>query len=144
MKPTKCSVAVFLVKPTNDKEFLVVKRPPDDDRLPNVWGLPAVTIKDEELPEQAVSRVGVEKLVTEIKPIGLLGIKSADRGDYQLILMDIKAKLIGSEPNVKNSVTQSTKYVNQKWVSDYNVLKEAASKGSLCSQIVLDLQNISY
>ncbi|OGD11109.1 hypothetical protein A2395_03985 [Candidatus Amesbacteria bacterium RIFOXYB1_FULL_47_9] len=144
MKPTKCSVAVFLVKPTNDKEFLVVKRPPDDDRLPNVWGLPAVTIKDEELPEQAVLRVGVEKLVTEIKPIGFLGIKSADRGDYQFILMDIKAKLIGSEPNVKNSVTQSTKYVDQKWVSDFSVLKEAASKGSLCSQIVLDRQNISY
>jgi hypothetical protein len=45
MKPTKCSVAVFLINPQNENEFLAVKRPADDDKLPNVWGLPAVTIK---------------------------------------------------------------------------------------------------
>jgi ADP-ribose pyrophosphatase YjhB (NUDIX family) len=144
MKPIKCSVAVYLMNPNNKDEFLVVKRPPDDDKLPNVWGLPAVTVKGEELPEQAVIRVGSEKLCTEIKPLGFFGIKYADRGNYVLILMDIKAELIGSEPKVTNSTSQSTKYVDQKWVSDYSVLKEAASKGSLCSQIVLDSKNILY
>ncbi len=144
MKPTKFSVAVFLINPENIQEFLIVKRPPDDERLPNVWGLPAVTIKGNELPEDAARRIGKEKLNTEIKPIGFLGIKRVDRGDYDFILMDIKAELIGPQPLVKEAVTQNTKYVDQQWVSDIDILKEAASKGSLCSQIILDNHLLGY
>lgn len=144
MKPVKFSVAVFLINPHNEHEFLVVQRPADDDNLPNVWGLPAVTIKNDELPELAVQRVGKEKLNTDIKPHSFLGIKYAERENYNLILMDIKATVVGNDPSVTNATTENTKYVNQQWTSDLDILKEAASKGSLCSQIVLDKNNISY
>lgn len=144
MKPIKISVAVFLINPQDTNEFFIVKRPPDDDRLPNVWGLPAVTITNDELPEDAVRRLGKEKLNTKIEPTGFVGIKHADRGDHDFILMDIKAKLSGNEPEVTKAKTENTKYVDQKWTSDLNQLKEAARKGSLCSQIVLDKNSISY
>ncbi|MDD2225306.1 MAG: NUDIX hydrolase [Candidatus Shapirobacteria bacterium] len=144
MKDTKFSVAIFLINPENDKEFLIVKRPEDDDKLPNVWGLPAVTIKGNELPEDAVRRVGKEKLNTEIEPVGFMGIKRVDRGDYDFILMDIKSKLVGRAPSVFKAKTVNTKYIDQKWTMDLNLLKEAASKGSLCSQIILDVNFIEY
>lgn len=144
MKPTKFSVAVYIVNPDNKQEFLIVKRPPDDDMLPNVWGLPAVTIEQDELPEAAAKRVGKEKLNTNIESVSFIGIKRVDRGDYDFILMDIKAKLIGNQPSVKEATTGHTKYIDQKWTSDLQTLTEAASKGSLCSQIILDTNNISY
>lgn len=144
MKPIKFAIAIFLVNPNKDKEFLIVKRPADDDRLPNVWGLPAVTVKDSELPEGVVRRIGREKLNTDVEPTEFLGIKRADRGDYDLILMDVKARLTGKEPSVQKAQTINTKYVDQKWTNDMSLLIEAASKGALCSQIVLDVNSISY
>ncbi len=143
-KPIKTSVAVFLKNPINAKEFLIVKRPPEDEDLPNVYGLPAGTIKNGELPEQAVIRIGKEKLNTEIKPSKFVGSKYIDRGSYILILMDIEANLLGKAPNVADAVTTNTKYVDQMWTSDYTKLVEAASKGSLCTQIILDTVGMSY
>ena len=61
-----------------------------------------------------------------------------------LFLMDIESKLVGDPPDVSKATTTGTKYVDQQWTSDYSVLKEAASKGSLCSQIFLDHKNIPY
>lgn len=48
-------------------------------------------VNEGELPEDAVRRLGVEKLTTNIEPVSYLGIQYADRGEYELILMDIKA-----------------------------------------------------
>ena len=42
MLPVKHSVAVMVVR---GDEILVIRRPPDDDELPGVWGLPAGTIR---------------------------------------------------------------------------------------------------
>ena len=143
-KPIKTAIAVFLRNPNNKSQFLIVKRPPDDESLPNVYDLPAGSIKDGELPEQVVYRVGVEKLSTEIKPTKFIGAKFIDRDSYVLILMDIEAELVGREPNVTVADTANTKYVDQLWTNDYTRLIEAAGKGSLCSQIILDREGISY
>lgn len=144
MKPTKFSVAVVLVNPNNEKEVLVVQRPPDDDYIPNIWGLPAATLRGNELPEEIAMRVGKEKLGTEIKPESMLGIKRFDRGEYELILMDIKAKLVGPEPDVKSANTESTVYVDQKWTSDFSILIPGAKQGSLCDRIFLESMGISW
>ena len=144
MKPIKVAVAVLLTNPESENEFLIVKRPPDDDYLPNVFGLPAVSIVGEELSEDAVRRVGKEKLCTDIEPTGFYGIKSTDRETYTLILMDIEAKLAGEEPDVTKAKSENTTYTEQKWTGDLSLLKEAASKGSLCSQIVLDKNGVGY
>lgn len=142
-KPIKFAIAVLLKNPSDNNKFLAVKRPPED-RLANVWGLPAASVKENELPEDAVRRVGTEKLCTKIEPTAFIGIKYDDRGDYNLILADIEARLVGEEPNVANSKSLSTRYIGQQWTNDYTKLIEAASKGSLCSQIVLDKKNIKY
>lgn len=144
MKKTKFSIAVVLSNPKNTDEVLVVKRPDDDDSLPGVWGLPAVTVKEGELPEVAVIRLGEEKLCTQIKANSYIGIQQADRGDYELVLMDIQAVLQGGEPSVENAQTIGTKYVEQQWASDLSILNVAASKGSLCSRILLESKGIGW
>ena len=122
----------------------MVRRPADDESLPNVWGLPAVNVAEDELPEDALRRIGVEKLSTTIEPISFVGVKRAEREKYELILMDIKAELVGREPSVFDATTTGTKYVDQRWVSDYSIFKEAAGKGSLCSRIFLESKGIQW
>src|SRR5690606_31319662 len=75
-KPIRCSVAAVV---TDGSAILAVQRPPDDDRLPNVWGLPAVTLRPGELPESGLRRVGSEKLSVPLVPVELLGVGSIDR-----------------------------------------------------------------
>lgn len=131
------TIAVVLICPHDESKFLVVKRPSNDECLPNVWGLPAITLFHSELPEKATSRLGQEKLNTQIKFLGCLNFDAIDRGQYELILMDVVAELIGVEPSVTDALTKHTKYTQQQWTDDLFLLKEAALKGSLCSQILL-------
>jgi 8-oxo-dGTP diphosphatase len=144
MKPTKFAIAVALYNPANQDEVLAVKRPADDKDLPDVWGLPAVVIKDGELPEDAVRRLGIEKLSTTIEPVLYLGIMRAERAEFELILMDITAKLVGGEPSVQNALTTGTKYVDQQWTSDYTIFLDAARKGSLCTRIFLRSKEVMW
>jgi ADP-ribose pyrophosphatase YjhB (NUDIX family) len=142
MEPNKFSIAIVL---KNSKgEILAVKRPSDDDSLPNVWGLPAVTARPGELPETAALRVGKEKLHCDIRLTRTVGIKSADRGNHVLTLLEIEAEISGGKPDVLAARTTATKYVGQKWTGDLNVFKEAAEKGSLCSQILLESSGVRY
>lgn len=144
MKLTKFSIAVVILNPENPSEFLAVKRPPNDDSLPNVWGLPAVTVKNGELPEEAVKKLGIEKLATEIEAVSFVGVDSAERDTYNLILMDIQAELKGIQPSVAKASTSGTKYTDQQWTSNYDILKEAAEKGSLCSRIFLKSKGLTW
>lgn len=144
MKPTKFAVALAIENPKNESEILVVKRSPDDDSLPNVWGLPATSVKGTELPEEVTRKIGQEKLGTQVEPKSFVGIKSADRGDYELILMDIRVKLVGKEPNVKEANTTGSKYVDQKWTSDFSILVPGAKLGSICDRVFLESQGIDW
>lgn len=136
-KRVRCSVAAVVRR--EDGSFLAVRRPPDDRELPDVWGLPAVTLGAGELPEQGLRRIGTEKLGAQIQPTRFLGIKSADRGDHELILMDIEAQLVGETvPDVARATTSGTRYVEQLWTCDTELLRPAAAQGSLCSQILLE------
>jgi 8-oxo-dGTP diphosphatase len=144
MKQTQFAVAAVVIHPTNTEEVLAVKRPLSADSLSNVWGFPAIVVEDGELPEAAIKRLGIEKLATDIETLSCLGIKYTERSTYHLILMDIPVRLLGREPSVRDSRPTGIKYVDQKWTSDYSIFKEAASKGSLCSQIFLASKGISW
>src|SRR5690348_11548097 len=63
-------IALILINPTDESKFLAVKRPPNAESLPNVWGLPAITLRYGEQPETAVLRLAKEKLNTQIKFLG--------------------------------------------------------------------------
>ena len=136
--PVKCSVAAVVRSSAHPGAFLAVRRPPDDDRLPDVWGLPAVTLAEGELPEAAVRRLGREKLGTDLEPRSFVGIRAADRGEYLLILMDIEAEVTGAEPDVHAARTAATAYVDQRWSESVEILREAAERGSVCARILLE------
>lgn len=138
------AIAAVMLTPENEHTFLAVKRPSNAKTLPNVWGLPAVIIKDNEQLEAAAARLALEKLNTQIEFLGCLGLDSIDRGEYELILMDIVVRLVGQEPSVWEASTQQTKYVQQQWTNDLSILQEAAQKGSICSRILLRSQGLAY
>ena len=138
------AIAAVVIDPTDESKFLAVKRPPHANSLPNVWGLPAIIVKNSEQPEIATARLAREKLNTQVEFLGCLGIASMDRGEYELTLMDVVVRLVGKEPSVKEAPTKQTKYVQQQWTNDLSILEEAALKGSVCSRILLESQGITY
>ena len=143
MKPIKCAVAAVVTGP-EDGQFLTVKRPDSDESLPGVWGLPAISLSPGELPEAGLLRLGREKLGVELQAVSMVGIRHADRGNYQLILMDIEARVVGGEPSVRRATSSATRYVDQRWISDPSLLREAARGGSVCSRILLEARGVSY
>lgn len=142
--PKKFAIAAIIIHPSERSKFLAVKRPPDAKSLPDVWGLPAITLGPEERPEIAAQRLAREKLDTDIEFIGCIGFRSVDRGEYELTLMDVVVELTGKEPSVWKALTKNTKYVDQQWTNDLSLLQKAASKGSVCSRILLEVQNFLY
>ncbi len=135
IKPVKNSVA-FVIYNKNRTRFLIVKRPPDDERLPDVWGLPAGSLRGEETYEDAIVRSGREKLGVELKVVGKIGEGEIDRGDYILHLEEYEAEILHGEPQVPQPVPGITQYVQWKWGKSSDLI-EAAQKGSLCSQVYL-------
>jgi hypothetical protein len=140
----RLAVALVLRPPAGGGSFLAVRRPPDDESLPDVWGLPATTVKTGESITEAARRIGTEKLGAQLAVGGVVGVKWADRGDYDLVLIDIGATAMGAAPNVARATTSATRYVDQQWTDRLELLTEAASRGSLCSQILLDVSGVPY
>jgi len=127
----KYTVSVVLRNENN--EFLIVKRNPDEKEHPNMWGLPAISFKPPELPENALKRLGEEKLSCKIIPISFIGAIFQKRPNYNIYLMLYEGKIVEGIPNVKIK----GKYADQKWVNDPTLLLPIARKGSACAQIFL-------
>lgn len=137
-KQIKYVVAAILKNKEHSKEFLVVKRPDDDPDLGGEWGFPATTMKPGELPEDAAKRICIEKLHCEAEATRFLGIMFQKRNSYDIFLMDIEMLLAdGQKPNVHNATTEHTAYVEQKWSTDPEDLRNSANGGSCCSSIFL-------
>ena len=144
MKPTKNAVA--LVIKNGQGEFLVVRRPDDEQGpLAGVWGFPAVTLKEGETEIEAAQRVGATKLGIDLAIEGKIGDKTTDRGEYILHLSDYSARPAeGQTPSVPQADTSMTQYVKLKYTSDPSVLFPAAQKGSLCSQVYLQSIDVRW
>ena len=97
--------AVALVIYNKDRQrLLVVKRPPEDDRLPNVWGLPAATLRVGESYEAAAVRTGQEKLGVKIKILGEIGEATTDRGDHILHMKEFEVEVTEGTPSVPQPI----------------------------------------
>jgi ADP-ribose pyrophosphatase YjhB (NUDIX family) len=120
--------------------FLVVKRPDDpEDPLAGVWGLPAVTVADGEDERAAVVRAGRVKLGVELAVGERIGTKTADRGSYVLNLTAYEATVTGAGTvTVPQPDASMTQYTQARFVTEPGILAEAAGKGSLCAQILLE------
>ena len=115
---------------------MIIKRPSDDEDLPNVWGLPAGSVKLNETYEEAIVRAGKNKLCVELKVGKLIGRGNLDRGNYILHGEEYEAEIISGVPKVPQENTEGTQYQDWKY-GTYEDLKEAASKHSLCCNLYL-------
>lgn len=117
--------------------ILVVRRPPDDPELPDVWGLPAASLAPGESWEDAVRRAGREKLGVELRPLRALHEGWATRPGYRLHMRLFEAAVTAGEPHVPQPVRGVTQYVGWTWASPER-LRDAAEGGSLCSRLCLE------
>jgi 8-oxo-dGTP pyrophosphatase MutT (NUDIX family) len=137
-KPMKYAVAIIARKDKHPDELLVVKRPADDPDLGGEWGLPATSLKDDELPEEAARRICREKLGCDGQPVRFLGAMFQKRNAYDLYFIDIEVQIVGKHsPDVSKATPKGTTYVAQQWTTDPRILLPSALHGSCCSTLFL-------
>jgi 8-oxo-dGTP diphosphatase len=143
MKPNKG--AVSLVITDNDNNFLAVKRADDpSDDLANVWGFPAVTLKQDESHQEAALRVGRQKLGVDIVLGEKIGDSTHDRNTHILHLTDYEAKITSGTPITPQPDLSVSQYAECKFTNDPTILFEAARKGSQCTQLFLESKGVDW
>jgi adenine-specific DNA glycosylase len=144
MKPHKHSVA--LVIKNENAQFLIAKRPEDEDGLlAGVWGFPAITLKEDETEVDAARRIGPMKLGVDVMVGGKIGEQSGERETYTLHLSDYEATICeGQTPHVPQGDTTLTQYVDLKYTSDPTEVVIAAQRGSECARIYLQSIGIEW
>src|SRR3989344_1364221 len=93
-KNVKDTVAFVIYENKNMKRFLIVQRPEDDDGLPNAWGLPAGSLKQNESYVDCVLRAGREKLGVELRIVRLINEGYLKRGDANLYMKEYEAEIV--------------------------------------------------
>ena len=131
MKWSKRSVSLVIEGPGG---LLLVRRPDDDEDLPGVWGLPAVSLAPRESEEHAVRRAGREKLGVEVQPVRALGV---DR-----TMTDWEARIVTGEPSVPQRGPH-TQYTQLRW-GEPSELVPAARQGSLCCRVLLRARGLDW
>ena len=135
-KPIKESVA--FVAENEQGQFLAVQRPDDDDHLPNVWGLPAGSLRSDETAEDTIRRSARDKLGIAVTNITFVGEETADRGDHTLHLREYSVDIPEGEViSITSRDPEVSLYQAFTFSDDPTLLQEAAQKGSLCSIIFL-------
>lgn len=135
-RPEKESVAVVIRNPARHDQVLTVLRPEEDDDLPNVWGLPAATLRPGEDWAAAVRRVGLEKLGVQLKVGDEMQHGSVERRNYRLDMRLYEAEIEKGTPFVPQPDDAVTQYRQWKWGTGMD-LEPAAKRGSLCCKLYL-------
>lgn len=136
----KRSVALVVYPPGERGRFVVVRRPTGpEEELPDVWGLPAATLRLGETDEEAVHRLSRTKLGTAVRVVGELAQGAQDRPGYRLEMTVYEAELAGPEPNLPHPPPEPevTYYTAWRW-ADSRALVEACERGSLCARLALE------
>jgi ADP-ribose pyrophosphatase YjhB (NUDIX family) len=135
----KRSVALVIRAEDHPDRVLVVLRPPDDEDLPDVWGLPAASMRPGESWGRLVRRAALEKLGLEVLPRELLNEGFKERDDYTLEMRIYGARILAGEPSVDQPAQGVTRYVAWKWAEAFELIP-AAEKGSLCARLFLEIE----
>ncbi|HLM09895.1 MAG TPA: NUDIX domain-containing protein [Thermoleophilaceae bacterium] len=139
MKPQKQSVSVVVEEP---RGLLLVRRPDDDESLPGLWGLPAVTLEPGEAEADAVRRAGRSKLGVELRPSAPVGEENAERPDYSLSMRDWAADIVSGEPRVPQPAG-GTQYTQLRWGEPADLVP-AARAGSACCRVLLRARDLDW
>jgi ADP-ribose pyrophosphatase YjhB (NUDIX family) len=135
-RPEKESVAIVIRNPEREKSVLTVLRPETDEDLPNVWGLPAATLRPGETWEDAIKRIGLEKLGVQLKVGEEMQRGSIERRNHRLVMRLYGAEIEKGTPFVPQPDAAFTQYSKWKWGTGED-LKPAAQRGSLCCKLFL-------
>jgi hypothetical protein len=114
--------------------LLLVRRPDDDDDLPGVWGLPAVSLAAGESEEEAVRRAGRDKLGVELEPVERVGREQT--------MTDWEARIVSGRPAVPQP-RPHTQYTDLRF-GDPSELVPAAREGSLCCRVLLRARGLDW
>jgi len=114
--------------------LLLVRRPDDDEDLPGVWGLPALSLEPGESEQHGVRRAGHDKLGVEVEPLERVG---RDR-----TMTDWKARIVSGEPAVPQAGPH-TQYAELRFGKP-SELVPAARLGSLCSRVLLRARGLDW
>lgn len=136
-KPVRDAVAAALRRV--DGLVLGVRRPDEPgEELPNIWGLPAITLLEGESPEDGIRRLGALKLDVELTPLHVLAEGEQERAEY-VLHMTVYEATPGGEPTLprREPGPDVTMYDDADWlpIESFN---KAADKGSLCCRLFLD------
>lgn len=133
------AVALATRRPGDPREVLTVRRPPDDAELPNLWGLPAGRLHQDESWEDAVRRAGREKLGVRLGIDRELHRGTTERAEYTLEMRLFEVTIAQGRPAVPQPYPEVTQYVDWRW-APADALRPAAEKGSLCSRLYLAVE----
>jgi len=136
-RPIRRSVSFVIRNPEQPARVLAVLRPPDDVEIPDVWGLPAGSLRPGEDWEGAVVRAGAEKLGVRLRVGKELRRGSVERRNYTLEMRLFEATIEESQPAVPQPHPEVTQYVAWRW-ADPELFLPAADLGSLCCRLYLD------
>jgi 8-oxo-dGTP diphosphatase len=114
--------------------LLLVRRPDDDEDLPGVWGLPAVSLASGESEEEAVRRAGRDKLGVELQPLERVGREQT--------MTDWAARIVSGEPAVPQPGPH-TQYTELRF-GEPSDLVPAAREGSLCCRVLLRARGLDW
>jgi 8-oxo-dGTP diphosphatase len=131
MAAAKRSVSLVIEDPGG---LLLVRRPDDDESLPGVWGLPAVSVAPGESEEDAVRRAGRDKLGVEVRPVRPIGEDGTMR--------DWEAEIVSGTPTVPQPGPH-TQYTAMR-LGEPADLVPAARQGSLCSRVLLRARGLDW
>jgi len=137
LEKIKHSFSYVIFRDATRKEILVVLRQANDAELPNIWGLPAGTLEQAESYADGIIRTGRDKLGVELKVIREIDEGFAQRSDYILHMKMFEVEIVAGEPRVPQDDVKATQYAASKWATP-DILREGASKGSLCCKLFLD------
>jgi ADP-ribose pyrophosphatase YjhB (NUDIX family) len=139
VRPVKQSISLVIEGPGG---LLLVRRPPDDEELPGLWGLPAASLEEGESEEEAVRRAGRDKLGVEVRPLRPLGEVTGERSAHRIRMRDWEAQILSGSPAVPRRGA-GTQYDELRW-GDATELVPAARAGSLCCRVLLDNRHLVW
>ena len=140
-RPGKDAVAAAIRCYEHPDQILLVRRPEKPgEELPGIWGLPAASLAPGEGPQDAVRRLGQQKLGLALEPVRLLARGYQEREGYALRMWLYEAIADRAEPTLATSSTAGvTCYTGWRWAGP-DALAEGAAAGSLCCRLLLESQ----
>jgi ADP-ribose pyrophosphatase YjhB (NUDIX family) len=118
-------------------ELLIIRRPADDEDLPDTWGLPAASLREDESWTDAVRRAARDKLGVEVEPRAVLNEGSLTRAAYTLHMRLYEAVIVRGRPAVPQRDPSVTQYQAWRW-GVAGELRPGADAGSLCCRLLVE------